>query len=190
MRQAVAKGKHGILTIPGVEQCLWPVHSGVAPGCVWNRDVVTSESDWKHGTRGEFGNRARRRFHPNDSILAGAMAFRHTAAEEMKSSELKNSLADTVAAARAAGRLLRRNQWSVKRINSQSQHDIKLELDVRCQKLIERALLKRLPGSAVLGEEGVRGQPDAPWRWVIDPIDGTVNFAYGIPHACVSIALQ
>ena len=43
---------------------------------------------------------------------------------------------------------------------------------------------------AVLGEEGVAGRADAEYRWVVDPIDGTVNFAYGIPHACVSIALQ
>ena len=41
-----------------------------------------------------------------------------------------------------------------------------------------------------LGEEGVRGKQDAAQRWVVDPIDGTVNFTYGIPHACVSIALQ
>src|SRR5205085_11630814 len=41
-----------------------------------------------------------------------------------------------------------------------------------------------------LGEEGIAGDPSAPAGWVVDPIDGTVNFAYGIPHACVSIALQ
>ncbi|HEU0038457.1 MAG TPA: inositol monophosphatase family protein, partial [Verrucomicrobiae bacterium] len=43
---------------------------------------------------------------------------------------------------------------------------------------------------ALLGEEGDAGAVDAKCRWVVDPIDGTVNFAYGIPHACVSIALQ
>src|SRR5205823_6648520 len=37
---------------------------------------------------------------------------------------------------------------------------------------------------------GVTGDPSGEYRWVVDPIDGTVNFAYGIPHACVSIALQ
>ena len=41
-----------------------------------------------------------------------------------------------------------------------------------------------------VGEEGVSGNPDADARWVVDPIDGTVNFAHSIPHACVSIALQ
>jgi myo-inositol-1(or 4)-monophosphatase len=77
-----------------------------------------------------------------------------------------------------------------KKINEAVQHDIKLELDVRCQKLIQRKLRAAFPGIAVLGEEGVAGDQAASWRWVIDPIDGTVNFAYGIPHACVSIALQ
>ena len=93
-------------------------------------------------------------------------------------------------AARAAGRLMRRHWAVAKKINEQSQHDIKLELDVRCQKLIERILLSAFPGTAVLGEEGAAGQANADGRWVVDPIDGTVNFAYGVPHACVSIAFQ
>ena len=93
-------------------------------------------------------------------------------------------------AARAAGRLMRSEQAAPKKINSQSQHDIKLELDVRCQKLIEKILLRAFPASAVLGEEGVAGRAESQLRWVVDPIDGTVNFTYGIPHACVSIALQ
>jgi myo-inositol-1(or 4)-monophosphatase len=93
-------------------------------------------------------------------------------------------------AAGAAGRLMRSQKGAHKKINEQSQHDIKLELDVLCQKLIEKTLLRSFPEAAVLGEEGVSGREDAPWRWVIDPIDGTVNFTYGVPHACVSIALQ
>jgi len=58
------------------------------------------------------------------------------------------------------------------------------------QQLRDAPLLEGFPGSAVLGEEGAVGDPDSPLRWVVDPIDGTVNFTYGIPHACVSIALQ
>ncbi len=102
----------------------------------------------------------------------------------------RQALRCAVRAARAAGRLMRRNQASPKKINQQSRHDIKLELDVRCQRLIENILLSDFPDSAVLGEEGVAGNQNAHARWVVDPIDGTVNFAYGVPHACVSIALQ
>jgi myo-inositol-1(or 4)-monophosphatase len=105
-------------------------------------------------------------------------------------SEQSKALACAVRAARAAGGLMRRNLFAVKRINATSAHDIKLELDVRCQKLIERTLHKAFPLVALLGEEGVAGDPTAPQRWVVDPIDGTVNFTYGVPHACVSIALQ
>ena len=108
----------------------------------------------------------------------------------MKPSELKQALASAVKAARAAGKLMRQNLRASKKINSKTQHDIKLELDVRCQEVIEKILASDFPHVAVLGEEGISGNPETAQRWVVDPIDGTVNFAYGIPHACVSIALQ
>lgn len=108
----------------------------------------------------------------------------------MKSYSIRTLVSESAKAARAAGALMRRNLRQAKRINESTQHDIKLELDVRCQVLIERVLRKALPEASVFGEEGVSGNPESPLRWVIDPIDGTVNFTYGIPHACVSIALQ
>jgi len=108
----------------------------------------------------------------------------------MRASEGRRALGAAVAAAQAAGLLMRRNLRSAKTISRQTQHDVKLELDVRCQKLIEKRLRSAFPEVAILGEEGVVGEAQAPWRWVVDPIDGTVNFTYGIPHACVSIALQ
>ncbi len=108
----------------------------------------------------------------------------------MKPISLSKALATAASAARVAGALMRQNLVEPKKINSATQHDIKLELDVRCQKLIEKALLKTFPQAAILGEEGVSGDLSAEYRWVVDPIDGTVNFTYGIPHACVSIALE
>ncbi|MCW5555681.1 MAG: inositol monophosphatase [Verrucomicrobiae bacterium] len=108
----------------------------------------------------------------------------------MNKSETRRALAAAVRAARAAGKLMRANLRAAKTINCATAHDIKLELDVRCQKLIETSLSRSFPQIALLGEEGVAGAAEAARRWVVDPIDGTVNFAYGIPHACVSIALQ
>jgi myo-inositol-1(or 4)-monophosphatase len=108
----------------------------------------------------------------------------------MTNAETKRALATAVTAARAAGKMMRDNLRSVKKINEATQHDIKLELDVRCQKRIERELRRAFPNIPILGEEGILGDPEASVRWVVDPIDGTVNFSYGIPHACVSIALQ
>jgi myo-inositol-1(or 4)-monophosphatase len=95
-----------------------------------------------------------------------------------------------VRAARAAGKLMLANWHVPKRVNFTDAHDIKLELDVRCQKLIEKALRAAFPHIPLLGEEGDSGNMDAEYRWVVDPIDGTVNYAFGIPHAAVSIALQ
>jgi myo-inositol-1(or 4)-monophosphatase len=108
----------------------------------------------------------------------------------MKRTEQQRALVEAVQAAKAAGAVMRRNLHAPKRTQLVSRHDIKLELDVQCQELIERRLRRCFPDVAVLGEEGVHGDPAASRRWVIDPIDGTVNFTYGIPHACVSIALQ
>jgi myo-inositol-1(or 4)-monophosphatase len=102
----------------------------------------------------------------------------------------KDALNCAVRAARAAGQIIRKNQFSEKKIDFASQHDIKLELDVLCQKKITTELYRAFPDIALLGEEGESGETNCSTRWVVDPIDGTVNFSYGIPHACVSIALQ
>jgi myo-inositol-1(or 4)-monophosphatase len=108
----------------------------------------------------------------------------------MKSIANSKALPAAVEAAQIAGDLMRRNLLRTKKIKAVATHDIKLELDVQCQNAIERRLRKTFPEIAILGEEGNVGETDAEYRWVVDPIDGTVNFAYGIPHASVSIALQ
>lgn len=95
-----------------------------------------------------------------------------------------------IEAARAAGELLRRNFQQQLRVNSFEAHDIKLEIDVRAQELITELLLKKFPEHALYGEEGVVGDQTSDHQWVVDPLDGTVNYFYGIPHFCVSIALR
>lgn len=95
-----------------------------------------------------------------------------------------------VQAARAAGKVMRDNWYAPKRVNQFDVHDIKLELDVRCQKIIETVLRRAFPEVPLLGEEGNSGDINAEYRWVVDPIDGTVNYFFGMPHAAVSIALQ
>jgi myo-inositol-1(or 4)-monophosphatase len=95
-----------------------------------------------------------------------------------------------VDAARSAGKIMRDNWNAPKRVKQFDAHDIKLELDVRCQKTIEIILRRRFPSVPLLGEEGCSGNVNAEYRWVVDPIDGTVNYYFGMPHAAVSIALQ
>ena len=108
----------------------------------------------------------------------------------MKNVLLNKALAAAVKAARAAGKLMLANWHAPKRVNFTDAHDIKLELDVRCQKLIEKILRAAFPQISLLGEEGCSGDANSEYRWVVDPIDGTVNYTFGIPHAAVSIALQ
>ena len=93
-------------------------------------------------------------------------------------------------AARAAGELLRQNFHRPRRVNAAEAHDIKLEIDVEAQNLITTSLLHEFPQHALYGEEGVVGDQTSVHQWVVDPLDGTVNYFYRIPHFCVSIALR
>src|SRR5262245_18552794 len=94
------------------------------------------------------------------------------------------------AAARAAGDMLRHHFQQPQRVNSSHAHDLKLEIDVRTQDLITESLLKKFPEHALFGEEGIVGSQKSKYQWVVDPLDGTVNYFYSIPHFCVSIALR
>ncbi|HEX8680202.1 MAG TPA: inositol monophosphatase family protein [Chthoniobacterales bacterium] len=93
-------------------------------------------------------------------------------------------------AAREAGESLRQNFNQPLQVNEAAAHDIKLELDVQTQALITRILLERFPTHALYGEEGITGDQSAEYQWIVDPIDGTVNYFYRIPHFCISIALR
>src|ERR1700745_3288408 len=97
-------------------------------------------------------------------------------------------------AARIAGELLRKNfqpqKHSVLRVNSVEADDIKLEIDGLAQELITKLLREEFPGHALYGEEGIVGDQSSEHQWIVDPLDGTVNYFYGIPHFCVSIALR
>lgn len=94
------------------------------------------------------------------------------------------------AAARRAGEFLRQSFHSRKQVDAYLAHDIKLRLDKETQAMLEASLKAEFPAYSVLGEEGNSGTGNAPAQWIIDPIDGTVNYFYGIPLFCVSIALR
>ena len=69
--------------------------------------------------------------------------------------------------------------------------DLVTEADTASQARIAAILSEAFPDHTLLAEEdGVEPDPDNPWRWVVDPLDGTVNFAHGFPFWCVSIALE
>lgn len=93
-------------------------------------------------------------------------------------------------AARAAGDLLRARFPQPRTVNAATAHDIKLDVDVEAQNLIAEMLLTGFPAHAFYGEEGIVGDQASEYQWVVDPLDGTVNYFYGLPHFCVSIALR
>ncbi len=117
-------------------------------------------------------------------------------------------LESAVAAAQAAGDHARRERPRTHEVHARYAHDIKLQLDLECQARATAVLRERHPDHAILGEEdddavaratpdsAPRGAPasvpeaDGTPRWVIDPIDGTVNFFHGLPLWCSSVALQ
>src|SRR5216684_4089273 len=103
---------------------------------------------------------------------------------------MKHYLDTAENAARAAGDLLRKNFHRSQHVNVAEAHDIKLAIDVETQELITKALLKEFPKHALYGEEGIVGDQSSEHQWIVDPLDGTVNYFYGIPHFCVSIALR
>ena len=93
-------------------------------------------------------------------------------------------------AARIAGTFLRKNFHTAKQVDEELAHDIKLRLDKDTQAIITAELQAAFPHIAILGEEGSTGSADAECRWIVDPLDGTVNYFYGIPIFAVSIALE
>jgi myo-inositol-1(or 4)-monophosphatase len=93
-------------------------------------------------------------------------------------------------AARKAGAHIRSQFGTVLQVNEAHHHDLKIQLDVDTQGLLERHILGAFPEHAILGEEGGEGSGGHAGEWILDPIDGTVNLAYGIPHFCVSIAYR
>ena len=92
--------------------------------------------------------------------------------------------------ARAAGKRIVKAAREEIQINEAHHHDLKIQLDVDTQHFIESELIGSFPDHHFLGEEGGSGNDGKGIEWIVDPIDGTVNLVYGIPHYCVSIACR
>jgi myo-inositol-1(or 4)-monophosphatase len=92
--------------------------------------------------------------------------------------------------ARQAGGLLR--GFYEKGVTTEYKGDVDLvtEADRASEQLIGERLHATFPDHGVFGEEGTRDRLDAEYRWYIDPLDGTTNFAHGFPAFCVSMGLE
>lgn len=95
-------------------------------------------------------------------------------------------------AARRAGALLRDGRPADLRVaaTKSSPIDVVTEMDIAAEKLITGFLGERRPRDGFLGEEGGGAEGTSGIRWVIDPLDGTVNYLYGLPTWAVSIAAE
>ena len=91
--------------------------------------------------------------------------------------------------ARDAGAFALANQNRRGEVDSSYHHDIKLRMDVETQLLIEGRIRKQFPDHGFLGEEGENQDEGKEFVWVIDPIDGTMNYYRGFPYWCTSIAV-
>ncbi len=96
-----------------------------------------------------------------------------------------------VAAARAAGRILKERFTLPHQVGSKGLRDLVTEADVLSQEAIVAEIRAHYPAHQILSEESARILgTDAAHRWVIDPLDGTTNYARGIPYFSVSIAVE
>ena len=96
-------------------------------------------------------------------------------------------------AARAAGALLReRFEAGGERAtgSKSTPTDLVSEADLAAERAIRDIIAAARPDDAILGEEGGETQEGAGLRWIVDPLDGTVNFLFGVPQWCVSVAVH
>lgn len=102
---------------------------------------------------------------------------------------LLNRLVDTaVQAAVRAGNIQQRAFGNGQNVSYRLPRDLKLEVDRECEAVVVDTIQSRFPGHRILGEEGgeIAGNDD--FLWIVDPLDGTVNFFHGIPHFCACVA--
>ncbi len=98
-----------------------------------------------------------------------------------------------IQAAREAGNLLVRGLQRIDAltIDTKGRNDFATEIDRMAEAAIIGKIRSFYPGHAFLGEEtGTSGSDESDVTWIIDPLDGTLNFLQGIPHFAVSIAVQ
>jgi myo-inositol-1(or 4)-monophosphatase len=112
------------------------------------------------------------------------------------SSRWDDELSFAVDLSRGAGAILTRSYERIERIDYKSKRDVVTDADYASERLVIDAIKARYPGDAILAEESgehagvIREDGSNNGRtWVIDPLDGTVNYANGIPYYCVSIGL-
>lgn len=99
-------------------------------------------------------------------------------------------LQEAVTAAGIAGQYQKSRFATSLDIEMKGDKNLVTEVDRESERLIVEHLLSRFPGHDIVAEEGDYPQAGSPFRWIIDPVDGTTNFAHGYPWFCSSIGLE
>lgn len=81
-------------------------------------------------------------------------------------------------------------RFSFSEVSYKAENDPFSFVDVSAEKMLQEGCHDLIPGSGFINEEGPDIIGENAYRWIIDPLDGTVNFMHGIPHFCISLALQ
>lgn len=102
---------------------------------------------------------------------------------------IKTYLAVAIDIAQEAGKILREEMERPPTIAYKGDFDLVTQADRRSEAVIVSRLQKHFPDHAVAAEEGTGKDSDSEYRWHVDPLDGTTNFAHGYPCFCVSMAL-
>ncbi|NPV83353.1 MAG: inositol monophosphatase [Candidatus Aminicenantes bacterium] len=92
-------------------------------------------------------------------------------------------------AALEAGRYLLEGLSQAKRVTYKGQVDLVTSFDRRSEEIIYDRLSRAFPGHSFLAEEEIKRDRDSDYCWLVDPLDGTTNYAHGLPVFCVSVAL-
>ncbi|MBN1448129.1 MAG: inositol monophosphatase [Bacteroidetes bacterium] len=97
-----------------------------------------------------------------------------------------------IRAAREAGDILLHHFGDLRHIEikNNQQFNLVTEADTNAEKRIVDVLLEAFPDHGILGEEGGKRKGSAPYKWIIDPLDGTTNFTHSFPIFSISIALE
>lgn len=90
----------------------------------------------------------------------------------------------------AAGEVLRQGFGKVERVRLKGEVDLVTEVDERAEATIVQLIRGRFPDHRILAEEGSAGGSNPRFRWLIDPLDGTTNYAHGLPFFCTTIAFE
>jgi myo-inositol-1(or 4)-monophosphatase len=104
--------------------------------------------------------------------------------------EIAGLLAFAADTARGAGAILKENYGKGRKVSFKGEIDLVTEVDTASEAYIKGRIRERFPDHGILAEESPEERSSSPYRWIVDPLDGTTNYAHAYPCFCVSVAVE